>query len=209
MKKFHVMVEYIEMVLGTAPANPNLYSEFIAAKAPDAQSREEETAALDADSAKDKGMTVFPRLDDGTPFMWDYQWKGFFKDSCSALRKADGSKSADIKAYKKEIDGLVFLHPRRIPFVLPDGEGMGECQRPLRAQTAQGERVTLARSETVPAGAKQEFDVVLFKDALLPVVAEWLMYGQFRGIGQWRNSGCGRFRFAITDEAGKKLFGNL
>lgn len=31
-------------------------------------------------------MTVFPRDKDGTPFIWDYQMKGMFKDACGGLR---------------------------------------------------------------------------------------------------------------------------
>lgn len=209
MKKFHVIVEYIEEVLGTASANKELHSEFIASKAPDAPSMKEEIAALGADAVEEKGMTVFPRMEDGTPFLWDYQWKGFCKDACSMLRKADGSKSAGLKAYKKEIDGLIFFEPRKIPLVLPEGGEVGERQRPLRAQTAQGERIALAHSETVPAGTRQEFDIVLLKDSHLPIVAEWLQYGELRGVGQWRNSGCGRFKFAIVDQDGEKLAGNL
>ena len=51
-------------------------------------------------------MTIFPR-DNGVPIYWDYQIKGFFKDACGMLRKVTGSKSSKIKAYKKEIDGLI------------------------------------------------------------------------------------------------------
>ena len=198
MKRLHVKVTYIEELLGTASANPDLHSEFIASKAPDAPSREEEVAALGADAVEEKAMTVFPRLDDGTPFTWDYQWKGYFKDSCGMLRRADGYKSKNLKAFKKEIDGLVFVEPRKIPLILPEGGEIGECQRPLRASTAQGERVALAHSETVPAGTVQEFDVVLFKDDLEAYVREWLEYGKYHGTGQWRNSGKGRIECEIT-----------
>jgi hypothetical protein len=124
------------------------------------------------------------------------------------LRRATNSKSGKIKAYKKEIDGLVFVAPRKVPLILPDGEKMGECQRPLRASTAQGERIALAHSETVPAGTTQEFDVALLKDDLVNVVLEWFAYGEFHGTGQWRNSGKGRFVCKVTDENGKVLFEN-
>ena len=88
-------------------------------------------AALGADAVAERGMTVFPRLEDGTPFLWDYQIKGFFKDACGVLRKVPGKRSAKIKAYKKEIDGLIFPQPRRIPLALSGP--VRECQRPLRA----------------------------------------------------------------------------
>ena len=92
----------------------------------------------------------------------------------------------------------MFVEPRKIPMQLPDGAGLGELQRPLRASTAQGERVALACSETAPAGTVQEFDVVLLKEDLEPYVLEWLDYGAYHGIGQWRNSGAGRFTYEIA-----------
>ena len=88
---------------------------------------------------------------------------------------------------------MVFVEPRNIP-ILFDGE-MGECCRPLRAQTMQGERVSLALSEQIPAGATCEFTVILLCDDHEKAVREWLDYGRFSGIGQWRNSGKGRFRW--------------
>lgn len=201
MKTLHVKVTYTEELLGTASANPEIHSEFIASKAPDALSREEEVAAIGVEAVEEKAMTVFPRMEfDGAeiPFTYDYQWKGYFKDACGMLRRIDGTKSAKLRAFKKEIDGLVFPQPRRIPLVMPDGGEVGECQRPLRASTAQGERVALAHSETVPAGTVQEFDILLLKDSLEDVVREWLEYGALHGTGQWRNSGKGRFTCEIS-----------
>lgn len=180
-----------EDMLGTASNNAEIHSEFIASKAPDAMSMKEEVAALGVEEVIEKGKTVFPKMDDGTPMYWDYQIKGFFKDVCGMLKKVTGSKSTGMKAYKKEIDGLIFVKERRIPIHLSGP--MGECQRPLRAQTAQGERVALASSETVPAGSWMEFTVQAFREADLKLVREWLDYGSFRGLGQWRNSSKGRF----------------
>ena len=198
MKTLHVKVTYTEELLGTASANPELYSEFIASKAPDAASREDEIAALGAEAVEEKAMTVFPRMEGGIPFTWDYQWKGYMKDSCGMLRRVDGTESKKLKAFKKEIDGLVFVEPRKIPLVMPEGAEIGNCQRPLRASTAQGERVALANSETVPAGTTQEFDVLMLKDDLEKVVREWFEYGRLHGTGQWRNSGKGRFVCEIS-----------
>lgn len=186
-----VRLTFTEPVLGTSPANEDIYREFIASKAEDAATVEEEVAALGVDVVAEKGMTVFPKLDDGTPFLYDYQIKGFFKDTCGGLRKVKGSISSGIKAYKKEIDKLIFPEPRRIPFLNYDG--IDVCQRPLRAQTAQGERVSLAMSEEIPAGASIEFDIVCLNEDHEKAIREWLNYGKYSGIGQWRNSGKGRF----------------
>lgn len=207
MDKMRVRVTFTEQVLGTGCSNPDVHREFIASKAPDAATRDEEVAALGADEVADKGTTVFPRMEDGTPFMWDYQVKGFFKDACSMLRRCKTSKSAKLTAHRKVIDGCVFVRPRKIPFIF-DGE-VGSCQRPLRAQTAQGERVALAESETVPAGSTIEFEVVTMADGCgADIVSEWLGYGLFRGMGQWRNSGMGTFEWELLDAEGNRIGGN-
>ena len=193
ISEMKVKLTLTEEMLGTASSNPEIHRDFIASKGPDAKSVEEEIAALGVDEVVDKGKTIFPKMDDGTPFYWDYQLKGFFKDVCGMLKKVTGTKSAGIKAYKKEIDGLFFVKERKIPIHLSGP--MGDCQRPLRAQTAQGERVALANSETVPAGSWIEFTVQVFRKADLGLVREWLDYGAFRGLGQWRNASKGRFEW--------------
>lgn len=194
MKEMKVKLTLLEEILGTAPNDPDIYGTFIGSNAPDAPSREEEIATIGVDAVMERGMTIFPRNENGDPIMWDYQIKGFFKDACGMLRKVTKSKSSGIKAYKKEIDGLIFVKERQIPFVF-DGE-IGNCQRPLRAQTAQGERVSLASSETIPAGATLEFTIQCLVDADMVAVHEWLDYGKLRGLGQWRNSGKGKFTWA-------------
>lgn len=146
MKKLKVKLTFTEPVLGTWPSNQNIAREFIASKSPDAATVEDEVAALGADAVADKGMTVFPRNEAGQPVLYDYQIKGFFKDSCGMLGRIGGktetgkkkavNESGKITAYKKVIDGLIFVSPRMIPICF-SGE-MSECQRPLRAQTAQG-----------------------------------------------------------------------
>ena len=197
-KVIKVKVTMFEEILGTASANPEIHEEFIASKAPDAPSREEEVAAVGAEEVFEKGMTVFPRDKDGNPIAWDYQWKGFFKDACGALRKVPKSECGKIKAYKKEIDGLIFPEPRQIPIVF-NGE-IGICQMPLRGQTAQGERIALASSECIPAGAEMTFDIRMLLPDHEKAVREMLDYGRLRGFGQWRNSGKGRFTYEILEE---------
>ena len=53
-------------------------------------------------------------------------------------KKKAVNESGKLTAYKKIIDGLIFVGPRQIPLIL-SGE-MTECQRPLRAQTARRTR---------------------------------------------------------------------
>lgn len=207
MKKLHVKLTFTEPVLGTWPSNQNIAREFIASKSPDAASIEDEVAALGVDAVADKGMTVFPRDAEGRPVLYDYQVKGFFKDSCGMLSRIGGktetgkkravNESGKISAYKKVIDGLVFVSPRMI--LIEVNGAVRDCQRPLRAQTAQGERVSLANSEEIPAGSRCEFDVLCMDDSHEAAVREWLDYGALRGIGQWRNSGKGRFTYTAYE----------
>jgi len=202
METIKVRLTFTEGVLGTSPGNEDIYREFIASKAPNQATEEEEVEAMqfDVNNEVAKGMTHFGRTEDGRPFVYDYQIKGMFKDACQMLaRLKNGNESSKIKAYKKVIDGLIFPYPREIPFTF-DGE-VGVCQRPLRAQTAQGERIALAMSEEIPAGATIEFGVKCLDGKLIPAIREWLDYGELRGFGQWRNSGKGRFTWEeIKDE---------
>lgn len=198
MKEVKVRLTLTEEMLGTATANEQIYTDYIGSNAPDAPSLAEEVEALGADAVEEKAMTVFPKDTDGCPIMWDYQVKGFFKDTCGALKRVSGTRSEKLKAFKKEIDGLIFPEPRKIRINV-NGE-IGNCQRPLRAQTAQGERIALANSETVPAGSTIEFKVVLLKDDHEKLLKEWLDYGRYKGIGQWRNSGKGRFEVEYLDD---------
>ena len=191
MKEIKVRITFTEEVLGTANSDKDIHEEYIASKAPDAPSKAEEVAALGVEEVVLKGMTVFPKDEEGNPFLWDYQVKGFFKSAASAGSYMGGSSK--LSNYKKKIDLLVFVNERKIPLVIPDGMEMGTCQRPLRAQTMQGERVALANSETCPIGTTAEFTIRVLDDSLMGYVHQWLDYGQYNGFGAWRNSSKGRF----------------
>ena len=156
-----------------------------------------ERDGIEVEDALMRGKTVFPRDKQGRPCMYGYQIKGAFKDACGMLRRVKSSRSIKLKAYKKVIDGLIWVNERTVPFQF-DGE-MGVCSRPLRATTPQGERVAIACSETIPEGASLEFTVTCLEPDFWPVVEEWLTYFGMRGIGQWRNSGKGTCAWEYVD----------
>lgn len=196
MHSINVRLTLREEILGSKPASKDIYDNYIASHAPDGDKRKEELDS--AENREERGTTVLPRDEHGRPFIYDYEVKGFFKDACAALRGADNTKSNGVTAYKSKIDGGVFIEQRKIPLIYDakDAQGkpaIGVCERPLRAETAKGPRVTLCRSETAPAGATLEFTITFTNANFLPLVKEWLDYGRFRGLGQWRNSGKGRF----------------
>lgn len=202
MINLKIEVIFDEEVLGTASGNPDLHREYIASNAPDAKKLEEEVATIGTEEVFEKSMTVFSRNRQGNPVVWDYQWKGFFKDAFKALRKIPKSKCSAIKNYKQEIDGLVFVTPRQIPVEMAGDIGI--CQRPLRASTAQGERIALASSESLPAGSGMIFDIQLLNPTHESAILEALEYGRLRGFGQWRNSGKGRFHYRVIERSEEK-----
>ena len=209
MKTLHVHIEFTQPILGTGSSDPKIHERFIASKAPDAPSKAEEVAAIGVDEMVERGTTVFPKTADGKPFLWNYMLKGFFKDACGSMRRATGSKSKELRAYKQEIDRCIFCNPRRVLLDMPEGGEIGFMERPLRAETAQGPRVALASSEMLPEGTTCDFDVVLLNHDLQKYLIEWLAYGQLRGIGQWRNADWGQFHCSVTDDGGKEVFSNL
>jgi hypothetical protein len=196
-----VKLTLIEEALGTKAANKQVFADFIASKAPDDDKRKEELDT--AEHREEAGTTIF-HTQGGIPGIWDYQVKGFFKDACGAMNRFDKEARNGLEklaAYKTKIDGCIFVFPRFIPFILPEGGEIGLCERPLRADTAQGPRVSLVRSETVPPGSAVEFSLQILAKDLLPYVMAWLAYGELRGLGQWRNSGKGRFSAEILPES--------
>jgi hypothetical protein len=181
-----VSLTFVEPILGTAPLDKEIYSNYIL----DSLEHEDEV-----DTVRDeKGRTGFHRNEEGNPILYDYMLKGFFKDACGMLSRVEGSQSKKVKAYKKIIDGLVFVFPRRIPIQMAGPIRI--LERPLRAQTAQGERVALAASELIPEGSCIEFTLdVLGESVSDELLHEWLNYGMYRGLGQWRNGSYGRFTY--------------
>lgn len=212
MKLMHFKWTFLEGLLGTSTANEEIYREYLASKVPSMELVDEEAETIANSSAEEqfaRAMTIFPKLEDGTPFQYDYQVKGYFKDTCGALNRLTGkdpetgkkakavNESSKMKAFKKEIDGNIFVFPRKIPIRF-EGE-ITICQRPLRASTPQGERVALSASEEIPTGATMEFWVLCLNDAHVKAVNEWMEFGILRGTGQWRNSGKGRFTYELIE----------
>ena len=121
---------------------------------------------------------------------------GFIKEAIAGLRRTTGTRSSAITAYKKVVDQQVFVYPRLVPFISPDEpyDDLQTLERPLRGQTAQGERVTLVKSDMIQPGALLSFELHIFKGKVTEnVVKEVLAYGIRKGLGQWRSGGYGQF----------------
>ena len=70
-----VRITLNEEALGSSPSNEELLATYIASKAPTDDLTAEEVNNIKAQNAEDR-ITVFPKLADGTPLIWDYQIKG-------------------------------------------------------------------------------------------------------------------------------------
>jgi hypothetical protein len=187
---YEVVCEFTEPLLGTVPKDPKLYETYLQSKT-DAETDDELETVPDDPEAVGTGFHEH----DGKPILYNYTIKGFFKDACSCLRRVPKTQSAALKAHKKVIDGLIFVEPRRI-VIDTGGKELSRIERPLRAQTAQGDRVALARSDAAPPGSIITFQILAL-NVPEKLLREWLEYGALRGLGQWRNADYGRFSYEM------------
>jgi len=80
-----------------------------------------------------------------------------------------------------------------IPLGKTDPDGV--CERSLRVNTAQGPRVTVARSEVVNEKTSFEVEIDVYSGAPITedMLTQILDFGGWTGLGQWRNAGKGQF----------------
>lgn len=197
-----VKIRLIEPMLGTVAKDPEVYKSFIESKKPegikgDESSTVDERLLNEADEAEKKGWTGF-HVDEKGLFIYDYMIKGFLKNAGNILKG-----QLDVTALKSKISNQVFVSPRKIHLGIKDPNGV--LERPLRAQTPQGPRVSLVRSDTVGAGTEITFTMKWIKgnnisEKLLKTV---LSYGELQGLGQWRNAGYGAFKVLSITKIGK------
>jgi len=193
---YELKVVFLTPVLGSQPSDKNITTEYIIKKSGlDARPADEEDYLPEL---IDKGTTVFYRLKD-QPAMMNYQVLGFLKE---AGKVQNGRVAGGVKNLRSKVGSQIFISPRVLPLTLPDGEEIGYLERPLRADTPKGQIVSLARSEMLPEGTWFKCGLeVLNGEIGEEVLTDLLDYGQFRGLGQWRNSGAfGTFRYELRKE---------
>ena len=185
LKEIEVEIELIEPMLGTVPKDPVIYKTFIESKKPE-DILDEESKTVE--KIEQKGWTGFHKDEQGL-FIFDYMIRGFLKNAGNVLKDSLG-----VKNIKSKIDNQLFVFPRKIYFGKSKPDGI--IERPLRAMTMQGPRVTLARSDFVAAGSRLRFVLKWFngKDINEKIIRECLAYGELQGLGQFRNGSYGRFK---------------
>jgi hypothetical protein len=203
-----IKATYIEEALGTASADPEIHEKFIASKSADKEKVKEEMAATSAEELIEKSLTIWPKDEDGKPFIWDYQVRGFIKSWFQMKTEFTDfkilvGKKKEYKVskwtYKRIVDNHIFVFPRKIFLTMPENTEITICTRPLRAETQRGERVALASSEAIPEGTTFEFEIRCLVPQLEELIPDILNYGELKGISQWRNSGKGKFTWEEID----------
>jgi hypothetical protein len=187
---------FLTPVLGTL-AQKDVTKEFIAKKYEEGGGVLPPDELETLDEAVQVGTTAFHKLND-LPIMYDYQFKGFLKEAGRIFNGLQG-----VKALRSKIDNLVFVEPRQISLTMPFGGEITFNERPLRAETAQGPRIALARSEMLPEGTEFECTLRVYTTdgkggpVTEDILRELIAYGSDKGLLQWRNGGWGRFMFEV------------
>lgn len=189
MEVMNLKITLTEPMLGTVPKNKDIYTDFVHDKFTDKEKLAEEVVCIEEE--EEKGWTGFHQDEKGL-FVFDYLFRGFMRNAANVLKD-----EVRVKNLKSKFTDYIFVGPRRI--YLGKKEPDGVLERPLRAMTMQGPRVSLAKSDFVKEGTS--FDVTLkilaHKELTIDIVKMILDYGQFAGLGQWRNASYGRFSYEV------------
>lgn len=156
-----------------------------------------------------KGTTVFFwNKEKNLPCIGDHMIYGFLKAATDAIGRTLPTKKGTVLHSASYTQSIINMHVRCAERFITSNrdikrDAKGEpqyLQRSLRVMTAQGPRVTLAKSEVLEAGASFEFTLRVLKNS--PMKEEHLQqlfqYGEFfAGLGQWRNAGFGQFSYEM------------
>lgn len=197
---YKVRYTLLEPMLGTVPKNKDIYTDYLADKAlknqtpqivsdqtvDDLITEEVETVP----ESTERGYTGF-HTDYNGIFVYDYLIKGHLKEAGNVLKDI-----LKVKNLRSKLDSYLFVRPRRVYLkAAPDGS----IERPIRAMTAQGPRVSLIKSDYVDAGLTFEVSIVVLHHSEInrKLLEQLLEYGQLQGLGQFRNGSYGRFEAEI------------
>lgn len=134
-------------------------------------------------------------VDEEGPFIYDYMVKGHLCEAARTLKVW-----GQLKQLQDKFKRYVFVRPRRIhlPGLLDE-----PLERPLRAQTAQGPRVTVVRSDVCAEGTEISYQLHVLETSGITenCLRDVLDYGGYIGYGQWRTGGWGAFEVLNLEEA--------
>lgn len=154
----------------------------------------------------EKGVTCFFREDDGIA-IGDHMIYGFMKAAAEAITRTRAKKNGTILGSASYTESIINQHVRceeEFIVVAKDivrkGDGTPHyCVRSLRAMTAQGPRVSIAKSERIKKGSTFSFTLKVLEGSPLTQkdIEDIFSYGETTGFGQWRNCGKGSFTYKL------------
>jgi hypothetical protein len=195
-----LLLDKLEAIIGT----PFTEEERQAAVRGELESLKETFRELDI-----KGVTVF-FWDKAAnrPCIGDHMVYGFLKAAAEAIGRTLPQKRGEVLHSISYTQSLINQHVRCCEkFITFDRDIKRDeqgnplyLQRSLRAMTAKGPRISLAKSEIVEAGAKLCFHLKVLKNSALTeeTLRTLFGYGEFVGLGQWRSSGAGMYSFEMN-----------
>lgn len=188
--KYELVFELMEPILGTIPKDRKVFENFVMdqGKTQMDKDRAAEDVERVPEEVESRGWTGFYENDEGHPILMDYQFKGFLKNAGNILKEP-----LKIKNLRSHIEQTVFVNPRWIELAEKPDDVL---ERPLRAMTMQGPRVSVMRSDMINPGRQYILDLQVLEGGKVTEEAlrAILSYGELSGLLQWRNGGYGRFR---------------
>ena len=154
----------------------------------------------------ERGITVFFRHD-GKIAIGDHMIYGFMKAAAESISRTLPTKKGVVLHSATYTESIINQHVRcQEEFLVFDKDILRHEDgtpaykvRSIRVMTAQGPRVSIIKSEQVPAGAILKFHLKVMEDSPLTeeVLRKLFAYGEVCGLGQWRNAGYGTFSYTL------------
>jgi len=208
-------IKFIAPILGSAPPTPDIYERYLRKKLekeiekiekrlqkkPDPVLQEkleslreeyERIPVLAEIEPHEEKLTVFYRDENNYPVIRAHQVLGFLKEVGNAFKDKIG-----IKNLRQKINYYVAVRPIEIPLFRDEDlteritKPDGLFERPLRAQTLQGPRSSIAKSEKLNPLVYAQFEIHILPNKQgvnEKLIKQLLDLGVYRGISQWSNS---------------------
>jgi len=183
-------VETTTAMLGTIAKNQDVFDKYTGSKRPTEVNGDDEIPDI---VEEEKGYTGFYTDPEKGLMLMDYQIRGFLKSAGAGMQFL--FDPAGIYDVKGRIDKYVFVFPRNIILNVKEPDGI--IERPLRAEDQRTgfSRVCLAKSDYINPGLKFQIEIRVLPNKWLTMemIEKFLEYGQYCGLGQFRNGSYGRF----------------
>jgi hypothetical protein len=205
-KEIESLLRTVEEVVGTSLTREEASQLFSGDKVDERLSKLRDSL----EGFESQGATVFFRDDKGKPCIGSHMIKGFLKAAGEAFARTMPTKNGTMLQSNAYTSSIINQHVTVTPHFITASKDILRSsdkkpkylQRSLRVQTAMGPRVTLAKSEVLPAGTEFKFVIKVMSGSPFTkeIMEQLFSYGELSGLGQWRNSAKGQFEVVQIKE---------